>query len=408
MFGQAVAEEEDSGKVIGYIGTITDITEHKRAEEALYRSEKHYRAIMDNVAEGIITIDDHGIIESFNPAAQRIFGYSGAEAIGQNISMLMPEPDPSRHDGYLAGYLKTGKPKILGKGPQEVVGQRKDGSTFPMELATSEFYLKNKRIFIGVVRDLTERKKVEQELREKEIVRAGAVEASRAKSDFLSSMSHDLRTPLTGIIGAAETIKRMVKKGLTSEERLDKLLKNIIGSGWHLSSMVEDVLDISRIESGRMKIQYECVNLKQVLDGLYSNLNTQASEKGLAFELDVPDDFPPVRADEKRLTQVLFNLAGNAVKFTEAGKIIISARSSKEDKKLVVISVSDTGIGIPEEYLSRIFDRFERVDQSGKKVGTGLGLAITKKLVEIMGGEIRVESRVGEGSTFHFTLRKWK
>ncbi len=119
MFGQAVAEEEDSGKVIGYIGTITDITEHKRAEEALYRSEKHYRAIMDNVAEGIITIDDHGIIESFNPAAQRIFGYSGAEAIGQNISMLMPEPDPSRHDGYLAGYLKTGKPKILGKGPQE-------------------------------------------------------------------------------------------------------------------------------------------------------------------------------------------------------------------------------------------------------------------------------------------------
>ncbi len=153
--------------------------------------------------------------------------------------------------------------------------------------------------------------------------------------------------------------------------------------------MVEDVLDISRIESGRIIINYEPVNLKQVLDGLYSNLDTQAGEKSSAFEVDVPDDFPPVRADEKRLTKVLFNLAGNAIKFTEAGKIIISARSLKEDRQRVVISVSDTGIGIPEEYLSRIFDRFERLDQSGKKVGAGLGLAITKKTeaLRIMAGE---------------------
>lgn len=247
----------------------------------------------------------------------------------------------------------------------------------------------------------------ENELIEKQIAQAGAEHASKMKDEFLSFVGHELRTPLSGILGFAQTIQRLKDRGKLSEKKLESLLNNILDSGRHLATLVDDMLDIARIEAGKLKIEKEPVRLQEVADHVFLNLAGQAEEKGIGFEVQIPEKLPTVQADRLRLNQVFLNLVGNAVKFTEEGKVAVEAKMN-DSSEMVSISIKDTGPGIPEEYLPKIFNRFVRIESSGKIPGTGLGLAITKELVEKMGGRITASSEIKKGSEFIITLPVWK
>jgi signal transduction histidine kinase len=231
-----------------------------------------------------------------------------------------------------------------------------------------------------------------------------AKQASQLKSQFLSSMSHELRTPLNSIVVYIQSLQIKLEKDKLTDTKLKEALKTMNESGKLLSELIEDVLDFSRIESGKKQVNISAVNLGQVMDNLGSALRNSAEAKGLTLEIRIPDDFPLIAADPKLLKQVITNLIGNAIKFTDAGNINVAAELIPGDEKNVKISVSDTGIGISKGFQKNIFSDFFQADSERK--GTGLGLAIAEKLVKLMGGEIRVESEIGKGSTFFFTLKK--
>jgi len=222
-------------------------------------------------------------------------------------------------------------------------------------------------------------------------------------------MSHELRTPLTGVLGFAQTMRRVAERGRLTPEKQNSYLNNITEAGEHLAAVIDDLLDISRIEAGQMDIHPEPIDLREALENIHSNLAGQCLKKGLSCEIDVPEGFPLAWADKKRLTQVMLNLWGNAAKFTEQGSIRVRASAPAENAQLL-ISISDTGPGIAPEYLDQIFEKFKRAraEGQGQTPGTGLGLAIAKQLVELMGGSIWVESEPGQGSDFRFTLPRWR
>jgi PAS domain S-box-containing protein len=254
--------------------------------------------------------------------------------------------------------------------------------------------------------ELKERKR-EARLRREESARLAAEEATRAKSSFLANMSHEIRTPLTGILGTAQTLQRRRKRGLAAPGHTDEGLADIVAMSRHLSRLVDDVLDISRIESGRLEAEMGEVSLAEVVETVHSNLASQAQSKGLRFIRRIPEDLPTVWSDHRRLCQVIINLVGNAIKFTSQGSVSLEAKpfAGKQDKVLVV--VRDTGPGIPSEEADSVFDRFVRLDSSGSTPGAGLGLAISRKLLELMEGRIWVDSQPGQGSAFCFTLNRW-
>ena len=259
-------------------------------------------------------------------------------------------------------------------------------------------------IFMSTMWSIIRRRRMETDLL---AAKDQAEAADRAKSEFLASMSHEIRTPLHSIRGAVQTVQRLEERNKLTNRKLERNLRDVMVSSSHLTEIIEDILDLSKIEAGRMAIEFEPVNLKQIMDTLKSSLGNQAAEKGLKFEADIPEDFPLIRAERKRLTQIVYNLVGNAIKFTESGYVRIQGSLLPENEPFVQICISDSGPGIPKEDVDRIFERFERLETSGRKQGTGLGLAITKRLVEMMEGEISVESEMGHGSVFYFKLKKF-
>lgn len=401
----------------GALVFIRDITERKRMEgmrdehethlkemvnertAELTKSEMRIRSILETVVDGIVTIDEHGIVQTFNKAAARIFGYSSEEVCGHNVRMLMPEPYHSNHDGFIRRYLETGVPHVIGIG-REVMGRRKDGSTFPLDLAVDEFSIGELRHFTGILRDITDRKRVSQELEE---AKRAADAANRAKSDFLANMSHEIRTPLNAIIGFSNLALRTEM----TPKQYDYLQK-IQNQGISLLGIINDILDFSKIEAGKLEMERIDFDLDDVLNTVASIVSHKVHARELEFLLYMPFHIPnKIVGDPLRLTQVLTNLAENAVKFTEQGEVDISVSvlEQTEAKAKLRFDVRDTGIGMSEEQVSSLFEAFKQADTSTtrKYGGTGLGLSICKRLVEMMDGEISVESRLGEGSTFSFT-----
>jgi len=358
---------------------------------------KRLSAIIDNVVDGIITMSDTGIIESINPAGRRLFGYSDAETVDKNVKMLMPEPYHSEHDGYLKHHRLTGERKIIGIG-REVTGRRKDGSIFPLELAVGEVIIDGIRHFVGITRDITERKKAEDSMRQ---ATETAEAANRQKTSFLNTMSHELRTPLTVILGYLPVLKNPEQKLPT--EMIVKIAEDMDLSGQHLLQMINDLLDISKIEAGEVHLRIEQIQSVDLIKETLRKFENQASSIGVQLISDASDFC--FRADILRLRQIFINLIGNALKFTNNGTIKISAM---RDKEYVRFCVSDTGIGIKKEALPFIFNNFHQVDDSStrKAGGSGLGLAITKRLVTLHGGTIEVESEVGVGTKFSFTIKQ--
>ena len=356
--------------------------------------------ILINVLDAIITIDELGKIVSFTPAAERMFGYTADEAIGQNVKLLMPEPYHSSHDGYLANYRESGRARIIGIG-REVEAQRKDGGKFPVDLAVSEMVVANGRRFVGVIRDISVRKGMQGAL---VAAKEEAEAANQAKSQFLANMSHEIRTPMNAILG----LTRQVLESEMRPEQREPLLK-VVKSGRALVRIINDILDFSRLEAGQMKLERTPVRLEDLLLEVADLFSALVEEKGLEMFIDIAPNTPLViLGDGLRLTQVLNNLIGNAVKFTTHGEIHISARAIRFDEDTVALgfSVRDTGVGIAPDAIGNLFKSFSQADVSTTRKfgGSGLGLAIADRLVRLMGGHIEIESVPSEGTEVRFTL----
>ncbi len=360
----------------------------KQRENDLVESQARNKAVIDNAVDGIIAINMLGIVESFNSAAENMFGYTADEVIGQNIKMLMPQPYQREHDGYLYNYASTGKKKIIGIG-REVEGLRKDGSTFPLELAVSEVQLDGRKLFIGMTRDITERKKVEQ-----------------MKSEFVSTVSHELRTPLTSIRGALGLV---LGKGANDiPPKLLRLLETANRNSERLTFLINDILDLEKINAGKLDFHLEAVELAELAKRAVEENEGYAHSHNAKLKLILNDnDSTTVRVDEHRLLQVFANLISNAVKYSPENASVEIELKRIDDK--LRVSVIDHGPGIPEEFRSRIFGRFAQADSSDtrEKGGTGLGLTITQAIVEQLGGSIGFNSEPGEGAEFYFELSAW-
>jgi PAS domain S-box-containing protein len=367
----------------------------------LQSSEEKTRSIIDNSLDGIITIDDSGIIQLGNPALENIFGYQVSELVGKNISMLMPEPYKSEHDSYLEKFLKTGVANILGF-TRELDGVQKKGTLLPIDLQISEMTLGEKKYFIGRIRDITERKNAEKELKQ---AKHNAEAANQAKSDFLANMSHEIRTPMNAIIGMNQLA---LKQDLNP--KLQNYLSKTQTSANALLSIIDDILDFSKIEAGKLDMEKKDFSLDEVLGNLSNLVTINAKEKGLKVMLSVDTKVPcALVGDPRRLGQILDNLTNNAVKFTEQGEIKIEVQCLEDKSEQVELKflVKDTGIGLTKEQIDNLFKTFNQADSSTtrKYGGAGLGLSICNSLVERMDGKIWVESEPGKGSDFIFTAK---
>ena len=377
--------------VVAVNGLIQSQELNRRMEEGHSRLQ----ATLETAVDGIITIDCRGLIQDFNKSAERLFGWKAEEVIGRNIKMLMPEPYQSAHDGYLENYMTSGQPKIIGIG-REVTGLRKDGSHMPMRLAVGRVELPGQLLFVGFVSDISDRIALEASLRE---AAERAEQAAAAKSTFLANMSHEIRTPMNSIIGFTELL---LQTDLAPTQRAH--LDTIRQASRSLLRLLNDILDTTKMEKGRLELECTDFSLKALAMQIESSMRLAATEKGLQLLTRYPDDMPVhFRGDPLRVLQILTNLVGNAIKFTAQGSVEVVFAY---DAAGVHLQVRDTGIGMTQQEIDSIFSPFTQADASISRRfgGTGLGTTIARQLVELMGGKIDVESTPGLGSTFHVHL----
>jgi len=366
----------------------------KGAEDAAKRSERTLQAINDSMKDGVVFADEDGVVRSVNPFFCEFIGTPAEKIIGRTLKELHLEGVQE----FLDDYLEKGR-----RGEAGVFEKERELAGRDVSLRVQPVVAQGR--FLGMtlnVFDITERKHAEQELvRAKE----AADKANRAKSEFLANMSHEIRTPLNGVIGMTELA---LDTDLTAEQR--DFLTAVKHSADALLQIINDILDFSRIEAGGVELDTIDFDLRNVVEGVSGTFAYRASNAGLTMEVMIEPDTPCLlRGDPGRLRQVIVNLAGNAIKFTEKGGVEISVSLEKEDpdEATLLFSIRDTGIGIPQDSIERIFESFVQVDGSTarKYGGTGLGLTISRNLVELMGGRIEVESEVGKGSTFRFSAR---
>jgi PAS domain S-box-containing protein len=389
-----------SGQVIGAVLVFRDVSEEYAMQKALRDNATHIRTILSNMADGIITINEQGIVETINPAVERMFGYAGSEITGQNIKMLMPEPYHGEHDGYLRHYFSTGEARIIGR-VREVHGRRKNGSIFPLDLKVSEMWLDDERRFIGIVRDITERKHTEELLQQ---AKEKAEFANRAKDSFLATMSHEIRTPLSGLLGMLELL---ALTPLDNDQK--KTLQSALDSGHSLLRILSDILDWSKIEAGKLGLSAQATSVRLLVQDVVTTYTHAASAKKLILSQSVDDRIGPAHlVDSLRLSQILNNLVSNAIKFTHQGSIQIGVELLErlKDAEKLRFSVRDTGIGLNQAQKSRLFQLYVQAADNTARMygGTGLGLAICKRLAEMMEAHLELDSMPGYGSTFTLTL----
>lgn len=402
-------------QVIGAVLVFRDVTGEYATQQALRDSAALIQTILNTVVDGVITLHARGgIVETVNPAAERMFGYTAAELIGQNFSMLIPELGRNQHsgNGSLEHYSASAEARAIGLG-REVVGRRKDSSIFLLEIAVSEMWLGGQRYFTGILRDITARKRVEAERArldqvlmnknaELESAKFVAERANLAKSDFLSSMSHELRTPLSAILGFAQVMESGSPPPTSSQRRsIDQILK----AGWYLLELINEILDLAAIESGKLSLSLEPVVLAEIIHECRTMVEPQAQKRGISMVF-TPFEIPYfVSADRTRVKQALINLLSNAIKYnTVGGSVVVDCIASTPGR--IHIRVEDTGEGLTPEQLAQLFQPFNRLgkEAASTEEGTGIGLVVTKRLVELMGGVIGVESTVGKGSVFWIEL----
>ena len=347
----------------------------------------------------IVTIDDMGMIQSFNSAAVNIFNYPVDQVLNQNVNMLMPEPYHSSHDGYLTAYKETGENKIIGTG-REVVGRRKNGDHFPMLLAVSQTETAGKIEFTGIIRDISAEKEDETKVR---MAKEAVDQANKAKSEFLSSMSHELRTPMNAILGFSQLLDSNPADPLSATQK--EYVGMILKSGDLLLELIKQVLELSQIEAGHLDVSMQNTSIGPLIDECLQTLSPRAASRNISLQDNCDDStVHEIKTDPVRLKQILLNLLSNAVKYNhENGSVAIDCRIMGDDR--IRISVSDKGPGIPKSKQKKLFIPFDRLGrEAGQIEGTGIGLTITKKLVDALNGRIDFRSTEGEGSTFWVDL----
>ncbi len=413
---EAQAEDWDLLRALGTAGSqIGLFVERTEVEAALHENEARTRLIIDTALDAVITTDHSGHITEWNTQAEQVFGWSALEAIGRDLAETIISPaDRGRYGDYVGRLLEPKDvpiPNLL----IELIGLRRDGKEFPVEIAMRPLPAEGSLIFSAFVRDITSRKEAERALqgyaqqlerinRQLDAALTDAKAATEAKSSFLATMSHEIRTPMNGVIGMTNLL---LETTLTDEQR--EYAETVRTCGDHLLTIINDILDFSKIEAGKLDLEMIEFDLRLAIDESLDLVAERASSKGLnlacLFHADVPRD---LLGDPGRVRQVVMNLAANAIKFTDSGDIIVevTVESQSSGDAVIRVAVTDTGIGIPEEACDRLFQSFSQADGSTtrKYGGTGLGLAICKRLVEMMGGTIGVQSRIGQGSCFWFTV----
>lgn len=362
----------------------------------LRASEMRLAGILSIAPEAIVVVDESGAIRLFNSGAEKIFGYDADEAIGQPLDILIPERHRARHPDLMKAFANGLEQSRMMSTRGRIAGLRRGGREFPAEASIAKLDLDDEWLFIVILHDATESVAQERSLI---IAKEDAELASRAKSEFLANMSHELRTPLNAIIGFSEMMS-LQQFGPLGNPRYEGYAHDIVASGRHLLSVINDVLDVAKIEARQMHIVESDLDLGQMAVESLSLIMPMADEKGLRMTLDVAQEMPPVRADERRMRQVALNLLSNAIKFTPRGGVV-TVRIACDRDGAPTFTIADTGIGIPADRLRYIGQPFVRAeDQHNRNAdGTGLGLALTNALVVLHGGTLTIASEVGRGTT---------
>jgi len=428
---------DEKGVLQGIVRQHKNITEKKRVDEEIKRAKEFSENLIETAHDAIVSIDEEGIVKIWNLTAEKVFGYSRNEIMGKSITIIIPEEYKKKYEEGLKFFLQTGQPKILDKSV-EIIGKTKEGKEIPIELSMSFQKTENKRYsFTGIIRDRTFEVNAKMQLIEKsneleeysqaleQKVEARTLELKEAntklqemsnlKTEFLSIASHEIRAPLAAVLSYTRIINNRFEdvifpsirtedsKVIKSTEKVKGGLGTIILEGERLTHLIDDLLDITKIESGKIEWQFEPISLTNVIERATALTSGAMEQYGLELVIDVEGGLPDVVGDKNRLRQVMINLISNAMKFTEKGSITCRVRKQKNE---IIISVVDTGKGISNVNQEKIFEKFKQIGSSpkGKPKGTGLGLPICKEIVKQHGGRIWVESEIGKGSTFSFAL----
>jgi PAS domain S-box-containing protein len=386
------------------------------------------KAIIESAIDGIITIDNRGLIETLNPAALRLFGYQAAEVIGRNISVLMPEPDKSAHDGYLERYDRTGEQRIIGKG-REVLGLRKDGTTFPFRLAVSEVQYEDRKIYTGFIHDLSKEKEAEEQLRQyaanleelvdartnslKELVTAlreakeevsvsleKEKELGQMKSRFVSMASHEFRTPLSSVQLSASLIQKYAEPfdSIPIQKHVNKI-KNAVGN---LTTILNDFLSLEKLEAGRVEVNLSTFDLVRLSEEVTEEMQMIAKQnQHIIYQHTGARSM--VHLDQNLLKNCMINLISNAIKYSGENTFIeFNTEINEEGCKVIV---KDNGIGIPEADQVYLFEPFFRAHNTGNIPGTGLGLNIVRRYSSLMKGSLQFKSIINQETTFILSFK---
>jgi PAS domain S-box-containing protein len=372
----------DEGMMV--MSAVRDITDRKKAEQK-------FRGLLESAPDAMVIVGRDGRIGLVNSQLERLFGYPREELLGQSVDILVPPRYRGHHASHREGFFSQPRPRAMGAG-LELHGQRRDGSEFPLEISLSPLETEEGLFVSAAIRDATERRRFEQSLQD----------ASRLKSEFLANMSHELRTPLNGIIGFSEFLIDEKAGALNVQQK--EFLTDVLASGRHLLRLINDVLDLSKIEAGKMELAPESFNLGAAIEEVCAVVSPIAKAKAISLLRQVSGAVATVTLDRHRFMQILYNLLSNALKFTNTGGEV-SVNLEREGAALR-LQVRDTGIGIRAADLPKLFFEFQQLDSgTGRRHdGTGLGLVLTKRLAELHGGSVRAESEVGKGSVFTVKL----